>query len=107
MNNELRTMNNQIIQNKPNLLNTQMNVNSVLTEDYENEIALSLQKNKPKQSQTNSQRNEDSTCISRPIVLYFFLYNAVDEGPLRISRPAGQPVPSVAGCKYGYWGIGG
>jgi len=49
----------------------------------------------------------DSTCISSPIVLYFFLYNAVDEGPMRISRPAGQSVPSVAGCKYGYWWTGG
>jgi len=49
--------------------------------------------------------HEDSACICRPIVLYFFLYNAVDEGPLRISRPAGQSVPSVAGSIMAIWGL--
>jgi hypothetical protein len=57
-------MNNQIIQNKPNLLNTQMNVNSVLTEDYENEWLCSRKKNKPKQSQTNSKRSGDPLWVS-------------------------------------------
>jgi len=39
------------MQNKPNLLDTQMNVSSFLTNDYENIIVLGLQKNKPNQSQ--------------------------------------------------------
>ena len=35
------------MQNKANLLNTQMNINSVLIEDYENERLCSREKNKP------------------------------------------------------------
>ncbi len=35
------------MQNKPNLLNAQMNISSVLTRDYENNIAFGLRKNKP------------------------------------------------------------
>jgi hypothetical protein len=45
------------MQNKANLPDTQMNVSSVLTKDYENKIVLRLQKNKPNQSQTNSEQN--------------------------------------------------
>jgi hypothetical protein len=86
-----------------------MNTNFLLTKDYEqitmNNEPIKTNPIKPNQSQTNSQRNEDSACISRPIVLYFFLYNAVDEEPLRISRPAGQSVPSVAGCKLSIGGL--
>jgi len=41
----------QIMQNKANLLNTQMQVSFVLTKDYENEIAFRFPKNKPNQSQ--------------------------------------------------------
>ena len=72
------------------------------------------QKNKPKQTQSNPNKLEarrgglyptNSSCISRPIVLYFFLYNAVDEEPLRISRPAGHSVPSVAGSNMAIGGL--
>jgi len=38
-------------------------------------------------------------------VLYFFLQNAVDEEPLRISRPAGHSVPSVAGSNMAIGGL--
>jgi len=39
------------IQNKPNLLNTQINVSSVLTKDYENSPLCRCAENKPKQTQ--------------------------------------------------------
>ena len=39
------------MQNKPNLLNAQMNVNKVLTKDYENVHLLGRRKNKAKQTQ--------------------------------------------------------
>ena len=39
------------MQNKPNLLNAQMNVNKVLTKDYENECLCRRFKNKAKQTQ--------------------------------------------------------
>jgi len=39
------------MQNKANLLDTQMQVSFVVTKDYENEIAFTFQKNKPNQSQ--------------------------------------------------------
>ncbi len=38
-------------QNKPNLLNAQMNVTSVITKDYENERFCRCGENKPKQTQ--------------------------------------------------------
>jgi hypothetical protein len=44
------------MQNKPNLLNTQMNVSNCLIEVYENERHCSREKNKPNQTQTNSKR---------------------------------------------------
>ena len=40
-----------IMQNKPNFRNDKMNTTFFLTKDYENEIALGLQKYKPNQSQ--------------------------------------------------------
>ncbi len=40
-----------IMQNKPNLLDAQMNVSSILTKDYENETAFALRQNKPNQTQ--------------------------------------------------------
>jgi hypothetical protein len=43
------------MQNKPNLLDTQINVSSVLIKDYENEIFLSLPK---KQTQSNPNKLE-------------------------------------------------
>ena len=39
------------MQNKPNLLNTQINVSSFITKDYENVHLLGRRKNKPKQTQ--------------------------------------------------------
>ena len=42
------------MQNKPNLLDTQMNVSSVLTRDYENEPLRRRGENKPKQTQSPS-----------------------------------------------------
>jgi len=39
------------MQNKANLLDTQMHVSFVLTRDYENESGFAAQENKPKQSQ--------------------------------------------------------
>jgi len=45
-----------IMQNKPNLLNAQMNVNKVLTKDYENERLRRLGENKPNQTQFQSHR---------------------------------------------------
>jgi len=43
----------QILQNKPNLLNAQMNVTSVLTKDYENKRLCGRGQNKPNQTQLN------------------------------------------------------
>jgi len=40
------------MQNKANLLDTQMNVSSVKIKDYENSTALWFQKNKANQSQS-------------------------------------------------------
>jgi hypothetical protein len=39
------------MQNKPNLLNTKMNVSKVLTNDYENKSNWTLGENKPNQTQ--------------------------------------------------------
>ena len=44
------------MQNKPNLLNTQMNVNSVKTRNYENVRPRSHRQNKPNQTQFQSQK---------------------------------------------------
>ncbi len=41
------------MQNKPNLLDAQMNVSTVLTRDYENVHLLARRKNKPNQTQSN------------------------------------------------------
>ena len=57
---ELRTSFNQnwtIMQNKPNLLDAQMDVSSVLTKDYENIANWTLGENKPKQSQWTKSQN--------------------------------------------------
>jgi len=40
----------RIMQNKPNFLKIQMNVNPILAKDYENKSAFGLRKNKPNQS---------------------------------------------------------
>ena len=41
-----------IMQNKPNLLNAKMNINKVLTKDYENKRLCGCDKNKPNQTQS-------------------------------------------------------
>ena len=46
------------MQNKPNLLNAQMNVSSILTTDYENKSNWTLGENKPKQTQFPKSTNE-------------------------------------------------
>jgi len=43
---------------KPNLLNAQMNVNKVLTKDYENKSNSTLNENKPNQTQFPKSQNE-------------------------------------------------
>jgi len=53
-----------IMQNKANLLDTQMNVSSVKTKDYENKLLCRRGENKPKQSQTNSKRSGDPLRVS-------------------------------------------
>ncbi len=68
-NNELRTMNNElrsikiesIMQNKPNLLNAQMNVSSVITKDYQNTHLLEHPKTNPKQTQFKANTNPIQT----------------------------------------------
>ncbi len=47
------------MQNKPNLLDAQMNVNAFLQKDYENETTLRPQKNKPNSNpiKANFQKN--------------------------------------------------
>jgi len=45
------------MQNKPNFLNAQMNVNKVLTKDYENVRLHRRGKNKPNQTQSKNQTN--------------------------------------------------
>ena len=45
------------MQNKPNLLDAQMNVSSVLTKYYENDNAFRLPENKPNQSQYKANTN--------------------------------------------------
>ncbi len=50
------TFTHSFMQNKPNLLDTQMNANLVLTKDYENESAFGVHKNKPNQTQFHPHR---------------------------------------------------
>jgi hypothetical protein len=107
--------NNQLCKTNPICYSNKKNTTFLLAKDYEqitmNNEPMKTNPNKPNQTQTNSKRvgwglyPTNSSCISRPIVLYFFLYNAVYEGPMRISRPAGQSVPSVAGCKLAFGGL--
>ena len=61
-------------ENKPNLLNAQMNVNKVLTKDYENERHCRGFKNKAKQTQSNpiqSQYKANSRKAKNEIKLLF------------------------------------
>jgi hypothetical protein len=45
------------MQNKANFQDVQMNVNSILTKDYENNSNWTLGENKPKQTQFQRQKN--------------------------------------------------
>ena len=45
------------MQNKPNLLDAQMNVTSLITVDYENKSNWKLDENKPNQSQYKANTN--------------------------------------------------
>jgi hypothetical protein len=47
-----------IMQNKANLLDTQMNVNSFITKEYRKYSAFAVQKNKAKQSQFPKSQDE-------------------------------------------------
>ena len=47
------------MQNKANLLDTQMNVNKVLTKDYENIANWTLGENKPNQTQFHNRLNRE------------------------------------------------
>ncbi len=47
-----------IMQNKPNLLNAQMNVTSVLTKDYENDNTFRLPENKANQTQYKANQTQ-------------------------------------------------
>ena len=58
-------------QNKANLLDAQMNISSVLTKDYENELCRKLQKNKPNQTQFQTQRPDGAA----PEFLLFTLFD--------------------------------
>ena len=42
-------------QNKPNLLNAQMNVNKVLTKDYERNDIFAVPENKPNQTRSEAE----------------------------------------------------
>ncbi len=59
MNHEQQTTNNKqrIMQNKPNLLDAQMNVNPYNTKEYNNETAFRRGKNKPNSNPIQTQSN--------------------------------------------------
>ncbi len=61
-----------IMQNKPNLLDAQMNVTSILTRDYEKFIPLAGQKNKPNSNpiKPNFKRPQSQSCHSSLLVSY-------------------------------------
>ena len=77
-----------IMQNKPNLLYTQMNVNSVNTRDYENKFNWKLGENKPnsnpiKPNQTQfkpnqTQKNKSKIPISPQIAIFTFYFCIFD-----------------------------
>ena len=57
------------MQNKPNLPDTQMNISSVNTEDYENIQLFRGEKNKPKQTQFQTR-----PCKNRASLLLLILF---------------------------------
>ena len=63
---ESRATSDEYMQNKANLLDNQMNVNSLVTKDYENKIAFGLPKNKPNTNPIQSQSKPIQT-QSNPI----------------------------------------
>jgi len=58
---KLSTNYDSIMQNKPNLLNAQMNVNKVLTKDYESQTLGGRGKNKPNTKPIQTQSNPKQT----------------------------------------------
>ena len=75
------------MQNKPNLLNTQMNVNPVLRKDYKNETLSGYGKNKPNSNPIQSQSNPISK-QNKP--------NQSQSNP--ISKPKIHPNCGICGC---------
>ena len=61
-------------QNKPNLLNAQMNISSVLTKDYENERLCRRGENKPNQTQFQNPTAEKWTAADVSGFEYQVLY---------------------------------
>ena len=53
------------MQNKPNLLNVQLNLSLVLTGDYENKRLYGNFKNKPKQTQFKAKKPPAQECVAK------------------------------------------
>jgi hypothetical protein len=98
----------QFMQNKPNSLDTQMNVNKVLTKDYENETTLRPRQNKAKQTQfkLEAQRrslrvsflgifkpgtNQTQPVVSLPALSEFILSFVEVVEPSNLSQPPNLP----------------
>ncbi len=84
------------MQNKPNLLHTQMNVSSALTKHYENNRLPTRPKNKPNQTQSKSQCQSQSRPYLIPSVPLAPLLNEV---PIYRERRRGSPVPMLSEAK--------
>ena len=54
-------------QNKPNFRKAGMNVNEVLTKDYENKNAFTITQNKPNQTQFTGYSNERNYCFNKEL----------------------------------------
>jgi len=63
-----------IMQNKPNLLDTQMNVTSVKTKEYENKRLFRRPENKPNQTQLQTNHPIFQNFPQKPLFLNFFLF---------------------------------
>jgi len=72
------------MQNKPNLLDAQMNVNSLITTDYKNFIPLAGQKNKPKQSQNKPNLRKAKMIVNLTLTKD---YRKNDDFLVRINKP--------------------
>jgi len=72
------------MQNKPNLLDAQMNVSSTLTNDYENKWQRRVRKNKPNSNpiKPNSRKGKiDAKCV------FTKDYRKKDDFKVRINKP--------------------